>query len=229
MKLEELSKELSERKEPAAAVPKSTKQLLDEAVEHGSVELVVEIQAKCVSYQSELASVLYGKLKNIQCDDVAEESLFYRHGVRPFSDEQAIVMGTWLHGKSVNGGMLGLRLMHSVKSAVDFVGPPSFRHSVDDALSIEASGDLEGALDALFAIIDAMFKNGRFDEVDQFISSVAPSKFSVEFLIGLLTATLIADDKLQHRSSFYEAVRQYFETAGEPTDALLFGLDRLPE
>ena len=105
----------------------------------------------------------------------------------------------------------------------------SFRHSVDDALSIEASGDLEGALDALFASIDAMFKTGQFDEVDQFIKDVVPRKFSVEFLIGLLTATLIADDKLQHRLRFYQTVRQYFETAGEPAGTLLFGLDRLPK
>jgi len=219
--------ELLERREPAATVPKSAKQLLDDAVELGSVELIVKIQVKGVAYKSELASVVFNNLKNIQCEGVIEESLYYRHGVRP-SAEQAIVMGTWLHGKSVTGGMLGMKLLDSVKSAVDFVGPPSFGHLMDDAIKTETSGDLEGALDVLFAAVDAMFKNSRFAEVDQYINLISPSDFSVEFLIGLLTATLIADNKLQHRDSFFNAVSDHFEAVGEPADALLFGLDRLP-
>ena len=66
-------------------------------------------------------------------------------------------------------------------------------------------------LDRLFDEIDTLLIDGKFDEVDDFIKSIEIPAMSIEYLLGVLTITLQAQDKLKSRSTFFALVEIYFD------------------
>lgn len=70
------------------------------------------------------------------------------------------------------------------------------------------------ALDILYDNIDNLLLEGEFDYVDGFLCK-PPLVMDTDLILGLLTITLSAKNKLPHRKSFYkEAIGELVERVG---------------
>jgi hypothetical protein len=79
----------------------------------------------------------------------------------------------------------------------------------------------------LYDAVDNWCSTGRFDLVDEFITSLIPEKMNTNMIVGVLTITKRAEPHLPHRSDFVRAVRQHLERieTSERVEALLKGLE----
>ncbi len=69
----------------------------------------------------------------------------------------------------------------------------------------------------LYVIYDAveeMLQSSEFEELNQFISQVQIEKCSVDLLLGILTATLPAKNRLPARERFFTLVSQSLNRRG---------------
>jgi len=96
---------------------------------------------------------------------------------------------------------------------------------LDCARRLDQHGQTDAALDIIFDQIDEMLLAGEFEPVDQLLMEIMPSDYSVELLLGLLTVTLPAKNRLCNRVAFFERVRQSLQEHGETDEGLLVGLD----
>jgi hypothetical protein len=90
---------------------------------------------------------------------------------------------------------------------------------------LDRRGHTDSALDLLFDQIDEMLLASDFSRVDRLLLETAPESLSVDLLIGLLTATLPAKDRLPNRKYFLERVERSLQERGELESGLLVGLD----
>lgn len=96
---------------------------------------------------------------------------------------------------------------------------------LENADRLDKRGQTDAALDIIFDQMDEMLLAGEFDQVDRILAEVIPGSFSVELLLGLLTVTLPAKNRLRNRAPFFERVRQSLYERGETDEGLLVGLD----
>jgi len=95
-----------------------------------------------------------------------------------------------------------------------------------EALEACALGNQDKALDIVYDIVDNMLLSARFDDADQALREIDVPNTPIVILVGLLTITLLANDRLPSRSAFFEAVRAECIARGRTgTDQLLKGLD----
>lgn len=99
------------------------------------------------------------------------------------------------------------------------------RSFLDHARRLDEHGQTDFALDLIFDQIDEMLLAGQFDRVDQLLKDTMTNDYSVEVLLGTLTATLPAKAKLPGRVDFFQRAKQTLESRGEPYDSLLVGLE----
>jgi hypothetical protein len=83
----------------------------------------------------------------------------------------------------------------------------------------------DAALDIIYDNIDIMLRDRKYETVDFILKSVNPSEFSVDVLLGLLTATLPARTKLPSRSEFFGKVEGEIRNRKEWEEGLLTGLE----
>ncbi len=96
---------------------------------------------------------------------------------------------------------------------------------LDNANRLDKRGQTDAALDIIFDQIDETLLSGEFDRVDRILVEITPDDFSVELLLGLLTVTLPAKNRLCNRASFFKQVRHSLHERGETDEGLLVGLD----
>jgi hypothetical protein len=71
------------------------------------------------------------------------------------------------------------------------------------AIEEDAKGDFDVALDIIYDEMDDAFCEGRFDEIDSFLKELDDvTDLSVDILMGLLTTSKWAEDKLPSRKEF---------------------------
>lgn len=85
--------------------------------------------------------------------------------------------------------------------------------------------DTESGLDAIFDAVDTALLAGRFRECNRALASVNVDEWPTDLLVGLLSITLAASDKLSARAAFFERARRALKERGEDTADLLVGLE----
>jgi hypothetical protein len=99
------------------------------------------------------------------------------------------------------------------------------RSFIEQARRLDEHSQTDVALDIIFDQIDEMLLAGQFDRVDQLLIDTVTEEYSVELLLGILTATLPAKDRLCDRAEFFQRVAQTLQARGELKNGLLIGLD----
>jgi hypothetical protein len=106
---------------------------------------------------------------------------------------------------------------------------PDQRASLDDflrpVLQLEKGGQLDPALDVLYDRVNDLLKARNFSALDMLLRQVDADAFSVDILLGLLTASLPAKSKLPSRSKFYAKAEASIKQRGEWEEGLLTGLE----
>jgi hypothetical protein len=95
---------------------------------------------------------------------------------------------------------------------------------VSRALRLDRRDHIDAALDLLYDGFDELFRRGEFARADTFLSQVTVDECSVDFLLGILTASLPARGRLPSREQFYRAVELHLQSRGEFEEGLLTGL-----
>lgn len=94
-----------------------------------------------------------------------------------------------------------------------------------NARRLDNIGQTDAALDIVFDQIDEMLLAGKFKKVNQLLVDTETDNYSVELLLGILTATLPAKNQLQDRAEFYKRTARTLKSRGELQEGLLVGLD----
>lgn len=81
------------------------------------------------------------------------------------------------------------------------------------------------ALDLLYDSFDSMMREGKFEEIDTKLETIVVNDCSIDFMLGILTATLPGADRLKRRSVFFNDVKTVLIDRGEYEDGLLAGLE----
>jgi hypothetical protein len=80
-------------------------------------------------------------------------------------------------------------------------------------------------MDLLFDNVDEMLCDGKFKEVDDLLETMDLSILNTTLLIGLLSITSAAKNKLKNRASLVQRIEEIFKvTDPERVDRLLKGL-----
>ena len=82
----------------------------------------------------------------------------------------------------------------------------------------------EVKIDIIYDNIDELLCNNKFGLVDLLLETVDLNKLSTDALIGILSITSSASNKLPHRAFFFNRVKNLLNSKGEDVDALLRGL-----
>tara|TARA_Y100000310_G_scaffold23441_1_gene22506 strand:+ start:171 stop:431 length:261 start_codon:yes stop_codon:yes gene_type:complete len=80
-------------------------------------------------------------------------------------------------------------------------------------------------LDKIYETIDTLFQEGKFEEVNQKLKEMPTMGEDIDILLGYLTVSLSAADKLSYRSEFYHKVEKELRSHPEYTSSLLQGLN----
>ena len=91
------------------------------------------------------------------------------------------------------------------------------------AIQYDVSGFHEKALDLAYDTIDDHLLSEHFESVDQ-ILSINPDWLSTRLIVGFLTATRSAADKLNKREKFKHAGKETVSNRGELESGLFAGL-----
>ena len=82
------------------------------------------------------------------------------------------------------------------------------------------------ALDVLFDHIDDMLCDGEFQRCDEVIQHIDLERLNTSLLVGVLSITLAAREKLNHRRQVVEAIRKRLEIlAPGRVEPLMQGLE----
>jgi hypothetical protein len=97
---------------------------------------------------------------------------------------------------------------------------------LQDAMELDSQEKTMPAMDILFDNIDGLLTAGRFDEVDQIFLRVPLEGPSLTFLMGILTTTMPAGDRLPSRARFFDRLYRLCKAMGRDAEDLLGGLRR---
>lgn len=98
----------------------------------------------------------------------------------------------------------------------------SFLHR---AQRLDRIGSTDAALDLLYDSVDAMMRGGKFCELDSLLKRLRADDYSLDMLLGILTATLPGRSKLPARGRFLKDAENALRERGEYEDGLLTGLE----
>lgn len=91
----------------------------------------------------------------------------------------------------------------------------------NELIELDCEESINTALDLAFDRIDDAFLEGRFDWVDSFLEQVEVDRLSVELIVGVLTITASAEDKLRHRGKFRSQAEAVIKQRGRYNDQIL--------
>lgn len=92
------------------------------------------------------------------------------------------------------------------------------------AQKLDEHGQTDAALDLIYDQVDELMQRGEFDRLNSLLKTVNTDELSTDLLLGILTSTLPARNKLTERRSFFAAAKQSIDSRGENEDGLLTGL-----
>jgi hypothetical protein len=90
---------------------------------------------------------------------------------------------------------------------------------------LDKQGRTDSALDVIYDTIDDLLRRGDFGRLDHVLTEVSAADYSVDLLLGLLTATLPGKGRLPSRPKFFREVERTLKARGEYDPALLTGLE----
>jgi hypothetical protein len=93
------------------------------------------------------------------------------------------------------------------------------------ARRLDLAGHGETALDLIYDSVDELMRKGEFAQLNSLLANLSVSDFSVDILLGLLTATLPAKSRLPSRHELYEQIETFLRHCGEYKEGLLTGLE----
>jgi hypothetical protein len=94
-----------------------------------------------------------------------------------------------------------------------------------DVYSLVARDRFDAAIDILFRNVDALLLAGQFDRCDDLLRAIDLKRLDTNLLVGALSITLSAADKLPGRAHFVERVARHLESvAPGRVERLLVGL-----
>lgn len=91
-------------------------------------------------------------------------------------------------------------------------------------LEFDAAGRTDAALDLLYDAIDGMMQQDQLSKLDNVIAELEAGEYSLDVLLGVLTATLPVKNRLPSRPAFYQDVKDVVTQRGEYEEGLLSGL-----
>lgn len=83
----------------------------------------------------------------------------------------------------------------------------------------------EAALDLIYDAVDQLMRDNELERLDSILAESPVDSLSVDILLGLLTATLLARSRLPSRGAFFNAVEQSLKRRGAYEQGLLTGLE----
>ena len=95
---------------------------------------------------------------------------------------------------------------------------------LNQAIECDRGGRIDAAIDVLFDNFDNLLSAGDFATTDAVIAQVAIANVSLTFLMGVLSITLPASDKLANRKPLFNAAWEMAIETERPAEALLGGL-----
>ncbi|GEM_PF-3160616 len=90
---------------------------------------------------------------------------------------------------------------------------------------LDRRGHTDSALDLLYDSVDELMRRQEFGHLDSLLARLEPSQFSVDILLGLLTATLPAKSRIPARATLFEKSEKTLTQRGENDVGLLTGLE----
>lgn len=91
---------------------------------------------------------------------------------------------------------------------------------LDKAAKLEADGKPDDALDVIYDTLDDLIIAGEYDFVDNIISRIDVTKYSLHLLLGVASVTYYAAERLPLRTAFVDKVKKIFKD-DELSDAVL--------
>lgn len=96
---------------------------------------------------------------------------------------------------------------------------------VNRAQRLESHGQIDAALDMIYDSVDELMRNGEFARLDSILESILITELSVDILLGVLTATLPARNRVPSRSKLFGEIDLLLKERGEFEEGLLTGLE----
>lgn len=85
--------------------------------------------------------------------------------------------------------------------------------------------EYDEACDILYQDMDSMFLDGEFDQCNEMLKLINLDKLDINLLVGLLSITYAAKDKLPYRDNLYNKIQQKFDLlCSDRKEKLLVGL-----
>lgn len=96
----------------------------------------------------------------------------------------------------------------------------------EDVYALVAEGHSRKALKPLYKLLDAPSSHEAPEETDALLRRLDLERLDIKALVGVLTVTLHAHDKLPYRAELFEQIRERLRReAPDRVDALLEGLE----
>lgn len=96
---------------------------------------------------------------------------------------------------------------------------------VSAAYELDKSGKVDEALDVIYDNIDSMLSGGDFIEINRLLGMISITDLSVDLVLGILTSTLPARDRLENRQHFFQIAKECLLSQGLYGEEILVGLD----
>jgi hypothetical protein len=96
---------------------------------------------------------------------------------------------------------------------------------VQRAQRLDKGGHSDAALDLIYDSVDELMQKEDFPKLDSILAKVRASDHSVDVLLGILTATLPARNRLRLRAKLFKDIERLLRERGEYEQGLLTGLE----
>lgn len=214
------------RDEDASPSPASPKELFTEFRTLASGEYITTNLSRAVwetieESASNAARQEFGELGGLQNGyEILGKSVFIDNDQRSDELNERLAM---LVREAERIGRLPQDVESQLRIAIS-KGKPS-ESFIRHARRLDERGQTDIALDLIFDQIDEMLLAGQFECVNELLADIPTDKYSLELLLGILTATLPAKNRMPVRAAFFERVSRTLENRGERNEGLLVGLD----
>ena len=95
----------------------------------------------------------------------------------------------------------------------------------DTAKKLIANGEVDRGLDILYGTVDDILYSGDYSTLDSAFENIDASTAPLDFLLGMLTASLPVKTRLPSRAAFFSKVKDVITARDDYEDGLLTGLE----
>jgi hypothetical protein len=96
---------------------------------------------------------------------------------------------------------------------------------ISRAQCLAAGGQIDAALDLTYDSIDQMMHQDHLNQLDGILAALAAGDLATDLLLGILTATLPAKNRLPARGRLFKEAERVMRQRGDYEDGLLAGLE----